>query len=411
MGERYITQTFLCLAVLLMIIQSATAQQLKGESAVDLFYQNKPLQADDIVWSQFYDGDLYVLTTVKTLLKYSIDGTLLFSIQVNYPFGSPFEGHPISASCFQVTDTAIYFLNNHGLIVADKYANPRYTRPFGFMDCNGENVWFYNHSLPNFLIVPELDIAIHPVLPTFDEELKFPEYWYKGEVYEHQGHYNIYNLSNHLQQVDRESEDFFSRCDTTIGAFHPVYLHKQVQYIFGRNICVDVNGKRIWESQSASADIIGLSLTGEADMVFGEVGKHLSKDDTLRSVTYEEEIDGNARMQNCYLQALEVINPTYEQIYLDEKSGYMYRIYAAPIEDKVRIEELAKKDNPLYFLYYLNSLKKRYLQVYDPEHKLLSDSPIPSVFRILSVESGKMITLSATDYASPIKLVTYKAIN
>ena len=170
MGVKYITQTFLWLAVLLMMAQTATAQQLEAERTVDLFYQSKPLQADDIVWSQFYDGDLYILTKKKELLSYAADGNLNYSKQPIYPKGHPRYGYPINATCFQVIDTAICLLNAHGFIVFDRQLNPLYNRPFGYTDCNGVEVAIYGASLPNMLIIPKLEIVIHPIFPTFGKK-------------------------------------------------------------------------------------------------------------------------------------------------------------------------------------------------------------------------------------------------
>ncbi len=396
------------IAFLLLLLNTvAIGQSLVPSTSVDLIYKDQPLKAEDVIWQQYYEGELYVLTDVKTLLKFASDGALLSATQVNYPYGSPFEGHPISATSFQVIDTAICFLNNHGLIVLNRDAGPLYIRPFGYKDYKGADVLMYPFTLPNLLIVPELDIVIHPVNPTFDKEVNEPKYWYDERVFSHKGLYNIYNLTNQLQHSDREREDFYTTSDTTIGTLHPIFIENHLPYMRGRNVCIDVSGKRLWESQSASADIKGISLTGLPDVVFGEKGNHLFKMDTLRSVPLSELTDSNKHIQGMYLDALECLSPTYEQIHYDEASGYMYRIYATPLDDKSRIAEIASHKTPKYFVKYLNSLKRRYLQVYDAKHSLVSDVQIPSVCRILAVNNQRIIALVADDYAASLKLVTY----
>ncbi len=394
--------------LILLLNTAAVGQQLVSSTSVDLIYKDQPLNAEDITWQQYYEGELYVLTDVKTLLKFAPDGTLLIATHVSYPYGSPFEGHPVSASCFQVIDSAICFLNSHGFIVATKMGNPLYIRPFGYKDYKGAEVLMYPFTLSNVLIVPELDIVIHPIRPAFDIQVYHPEYWYDERVLTHKGFYNIYSLTNQLQRIDRNSEGFVATSDTTIGTLHSIYTQKHLPYMWGRNITIDVKAKRLWESQSASADIRGISLIGERDIVFGEKGSHLSKADTLRSVPLAEVIDSNKHMQGRYLDALECLSPTYEQIHYDETSGYMYRIYAAPLDDKSRIAEIASHKYPVYFVSYLNSFKKRYLQVYDAEYKLVSDVAIPSVCRILAVNNQRIIALVADDYTAPLKLVVYQ---
>lgn len=378
---------------------------LNQTSITDLLGLN--LKVKDVVWAQYFNNELYVLTKQKEVLRFEYTGQLTG----RYPIIWPDRNLSFTASCFQIIDSNVCFLNNHGMLFTDKDFNSMYIRPFGYTNEQGDSALFVSVCTPNTLIDIQNDIIIHPAMAHYGIQPANKEYLYNCKACRTSGVLNLYRLSGHLKQLPREDPLYYDTCFATIGALPYEQQQKDLPHLWDMSFDIDAEKGYVLCSNAASYRIFGYSIKGARTISFGDEGKHLGPEDTLRSIP-EDEYGVNNTIYRGYMKPLQCVTPVYEQLKYDAQSGYVYRVYSKPlkqmpppdVETELPYQTQARMD---YFL----STKERFLQVYNDSYELILDAPIPSCFQMLEVSNNHLTVLEAPDNNQNPKLARYVLVH
>lgn len=364
---------------------------------------NEVGKVSNLVWAQYYNNELYVLTQQKEVLQYDHTGNLLAKYPIMWPDGS----RSFTASCFEITEGNVCFINNHGVLVTDRKFQSQHIRPFDYINSVGDSVLFIPLITPNILVDAINDVIIHPAMAHYGIQPPYQEYLYDCKPCKTSGYLNLYSLSGHLKSLPREDPLFYDTCYATIGALPIVHQQKHLPHLWVMSMDADTEHGIIWCSQAATHQIYGYSIKGDSTITFGNKGAHLEKGDTLRSIPGTE-YETNDKKYGGYMKPLQCVTPMYEQLKYDKQSGYIYRVYSRPLNEMPPANEETEKPYQTYArIDYMLSTKPRFLQVYNEQHTLVLDVAVPSYFNMLSVNKNQLVALIANDNSQIPKMAYY----